>query len=452
MVSVGIGPRAGPREIEHLVRKTGASALVTQSEHQGQATAELVASLRRAGLPLRHHLTTAGEFEQEEPFAVNGQPVAEPDAQKALRPLESDALWLLNSTSGTTGLPKVVTHDQQRWFAFHEFAVETGALCESDVFMSVVPAPFGFGLWTSHFSPTLLGAPTVLLPRFDATAALQSVEEHGVTVLAAVSTQFIMMLDSPAFEHCDFSSLRALYTGGEAVPYARAREFEERTGACVLQFYGSNETGAVCGTALSDTPEKRLRTAGRPIPEMQLKLFDAAGADVTPSRRGQPGVKGPTLSRGYYADSDANAALLRPDGWMMLGDIVELDDEGYLRVVGRTDDFIIRGGKNISGPAVEEAVGAHPDVALSAAVSMPDPVFGERVCAFVVLREEATPLSLASLVDFLASAGVSKEIFPERLEVVPSLPQGSGGKVAKRALRETIRARLEAEAAVEPRG
>ena len=246
-----------------------------------------------------------------------------------------------------------------------------------------------------------------------------------------------MMVNSPALERHDLTSLRVVFTGGEAVPYERAASFEDRTGSRVLQFYGSNETGAVSRTTLRDSREKRLRTAGRVIPEMNVRLFDEDGNDVTASGRGRPGCRGPTLSGGYYGDEDANAELFREDGWMMLGDVVHIDDEGYLRVIGRTDDFIIRGGKNISGPGVEQEVSTHPAIAVAVAVSMPDEIYGERVCVFAELRPGAS-LDLEGLVSHLASRGVSKETWPERLVVVSELPRGSGGKVLKQQLREEI--------------
>ena len=451
-VAVGIGPRAGLREIEHLLRVTGASALVSQPTHQGEDMAQACADWRAAGLGLRRHVAVADELRAHAKLTIDGEAFAlrdegplDPD-----RATPPDALFLINSTSGTTGMPKCVTHDQARWYAFHRLAVERGRLDDRDVFMSVVPAPFGFGIWTSRVTPTLLGVPTVVLPRFDADLALDMIERHRVSVLAAVSTQFIMMLEAGERRPRDLGSLRVMFTGGEAVPFDRAAAFEEATGAVVLQFYGSNETGAVSGTSIDDSRDKRLRTAGRPIPEMNVRLFDEAGSDVTASGMGQPGCKGPTLSRGYYGEGEAvaaaNAELIRPDGWMMLGDRVTIDSDGYLSVVGRIDDFIIRGGKNISGPAVEEQVAAHPSVALAAAVAMPDPVFGERVCVFVELREEAAPLDLDALRTHLASIDASKETWPERLEIVDALPRGSGGKVAKQALRERIRETLAREA------
>src|SRR5581483_6609830 len=128
-----------------------------------------------------------------------------------------------------------------------------------------VPAPFGFGLWTAHFTPTILGVPCVLSTRFDARRTLELIERHRVTVLCAVSSQFLMMLSVPDAERYDLSSLRVMFTGGEAVPYEQAVAFERRTGATVLQFYGSNESGLATGTRLSDPAERRLRTAGRRV-------------------------------------------------------------------------------------------------------------------------------------------------------------------------------------------
>lgn len=450
LVAAGIGPRAGPSEIEHLLGLTGARALISRPHHQDLVMGDLFEDLKKRNQTLEYHLCVEDGLGNRATLELNGQPMPPREVGHApLEPMQSDELFLLNSTSGTTGMPKCVTHDQDRWFAFHELAVPRARLSESDVFMSVVPAPFGFGIWTSHITPTLLGAPCVVMPRFEAEEALALIEEHRVSVLAAVSTQFIMMLEAEGAQTRDLSSLRVLFTGGEAVPYARAAEFEERTGACVLQFYGSNETGAVSGTSLEDSRDARLRTAGRPIPEMNVRLFDEEGHDVTSQGQGRPGCRGPTLSKGYYGPGEeverANQELIRPDGWMMLGDRVVLDEEGYLRVVGRIDDFIIRGGKNISGPAVEERVAEHPSVALAAAVAMPDPIFGEKVCAYVELRPGETDLQLDDLIQDLMARGVSKETWPEKLVILDRIPRGSGGKVAKEALRQDIRQRLKEE-------
>jgi acyl-CoA synthetase len=332
-----------------------------------------------------------------------------------------------------------VVHDQLRWHAYHRHAVRSGDLNSKDVFLSAVPTPFGFGIWTAHVTPMLLGCPLVVVPKFSAETLLEMIGVHRVSVVAAVSTQFIMMLNSPAMATADLSSLRILYTGGEAVPYNRASEFEDRTGATVLQFYGSNETGAFSYTTLQDSRERRLTTAGRIMPEMQLRLYEGS-KDVTASGRGQPAGKGDVLSKGYYRNDEANRKLFTPDGWMLMEDIVTIDAEGYLTVVGRVGDFIIRGGKNVSAAAVEEAVTSHPAVGVAAAVAAPDPVFGERVMLFVETKDGQS-ISLPEVVRHLEAAQASKEIYPEYLVVLPELPRAPGGKVAKGVLREEAKKR-----------
>jgi acyl-CoA synthetase len=400
IVVVGIGPRAGAREVEHILDRTGAAALFT-------------------GLP------------------DTGDRVGAASALDPARAFGPDELWFLNSTSGTTGLPKVVMHQQSRWFAFHELAVRTGGLTTDDVFMSVLPSPFGFGLWTAHFTPAILGAPCVLLDRFTPEATLDAIDAFGVTVLAAVSTQFVMLLESAALDDHDLTSLRVLYTGGERVPADRAAAFEDRTGARVLQFYGSNETGALSATSLADDRRVRLETAGRVIPELHVRLFDpATGADVTAT--GGPGIaacRGAVNCLGYWDDDAADAELFTPDGWMRTGDLCTIAPDGVLTVVGRTSDVVIRGGKNISAAQVEAEVSTHPAVALCAAVAMPDPVFGERVCVYLEVRPGCDAPDLDALRAHLDARGVGKELWPEHVVVVDALPRASGGKLAKAELR-----------------
>jgi acyl-CoA synthetase len=434
---VGLGHRAGDEEIRHLLTVTRADALVTLAEHRGRPTTELVAMLRAAGCPLQHHVVVdhAGA-------AMNQHG---PRGDLAGRAYGPDDVFLINSTSGTTGMPKCVVHTENRWMYFHQLAVESGDMTGDDVFLSAIPAPFGFGIWTAHVTPAVLGAATVVQERFDADEVIRTVARERVTVLACVSTQFLLMLKSPLVEQHDLSSLRCMFTGGEAVPEARAARFEDVTGARVLQFYGSNETGVLSGTTMRDDRDHRLQTAGRLIVDMHVRLLDDAGNDIaTPDTPGHPVCKGPATCLGYLDDPRANEELFTADGWMRIGDLCTVDADGYLRVVGRTSDIIIRGGKNISAPAVEAEVAQHPDVALAAAVAMPDEVFGERVCVYVEL-EPGTALELDALVTFMRERGISPEWLPERLVVLGALPRASGGKVAKGELRADIRRRIEAD-------
>ena len=429
-VVVGIGARAGTREVAAILRSSRPKILIRDQERSGAAA--VVAD----ECPVST-LVLGGDA---------GAPQLEVDAEAKALGVDSrlgpDDVFLINSTSGTTGLPKCVVHTQNRWHYFHQKAVANGLLTSDDIFLPVIPMPFGFGIWTSHTTPIYLGATAVILDRFSARAACEAIARHKVTVLCCVSTQLTMLMAEPVCREHDLSSLRVVFAGGEALPYRPAAEFEELTGAKILQFYGSNETGMLSATTVDDSRRHRLRTAGRIVPEMAVRLFDG-DHDVTETGRGQPACRGPATSLGYLGGTDHDKLFTR-DGWMRMGDICEIDADGYLTVTGRTSDFILRGGKNISATQVEDAVTTHPAVAVAAAVAMPDAVFGEKVCLYAELADSQA-IDLPELVHHLLALGVSKELLPERLIVVDELPRSSGGKIAKGQLREDIRIRMEAD-------
>jgi acyl-CoA synthetase len=404
LVTVGLGPRAGDAEVTNVLRHTGAVALATRREHRGRAGAQIAA---RAGVA---HL----ELDR----------AAIPAGVSTMDGLGPDDLFFINSTSGTTGLPKCVGQTMNVRKYFGPLARAAAEFGPDEVVASVLPAPYGFGLWSAHVVPAMYGFPTVLTAEFDAAETLRLIERHRVTVLAAVTSQFVMLLNHPDIASTDLSSLRVMFTGGERVPYERAVEFERRTGCSVLQFYGSNEAGPISVTTIRDARERRLRTVGRPVAGTEVRLV---GPD------GQIAVRGPGCTAGYVDDPDGNGRLFH-DGWMLTGDLATVDGDGWLTIAGRAADFIIRGGHNISAPAAEAAVGTHPRVAQVAVVGVPDEILGERACAYVVTRD-AGPLGLGDLRDHLAAAGVSKQDWPEYLVVLPDLPLGPGGKVDKSALR-----------------
>ena len=428
-VVVGIGARAGTREVGAILRSSRPKLLISDQQRSDAAT-QVAADFPVPSLVLAHD----ADFPRLDVDAT-------PGAVRVECRLGPDDVFLINSTSGTTGLPKCVVHTQNRWYYFHQKAVANGELTSDDIFLPVIPTPFGFGLWTSHTTPIYLGATAVILKRFTPKATCEAIAQHKITVLCCVSTQLTMLMADRACRDYDLSSLRVVFTGGEALPYRPAAEFEELTGAKILQFYGSNETGLLSATTVYDSRERRLRTGGRIVPEMAVRLFDG-DQDVTATGRGQPACRGPATSLGYLGGTDHDQLFTR-DGWMRMGDICEIDADGYLSVTGRTSDFILRGGKNISAAQVEDAAMTHPAIAIAAAVAMPDPVFGEKVCLYAE-QTDSQRIDLPELVEFLLAQGVSKELLPERLIVVDELPRSSGEKIAKSRLREDIRARMEA--------
>ncbi|HXY63697.1 MAG TPA: class I adenylate-forming enzyme family protein [Mycobacterium sp.] len=431
-VVVGIGARAGTREVAAILRSSRPKLLISDQQRR-DAALQAATGLTEFAVPSLV-LTHDADFPR-----LNID--AKPRAVRAESELGPDDVFLINSTSGTTGLPKCVVHTQNRWYYFHQKAVANGQLTSDDIFLPIIPTPFGFGLWTSHTTPIYLGATAVILKRFTPKATCAAIARHKITVLCCVSTQLTMLMADRACRDYDLSSLRVVFTGGEALPYRPAVEFEELTGAKILQFYGSNETGLLSGTTVYDSRQRRLRTGGRIVPEMSVRLFDG-DQDVTATGRGQPACRGPATSLGYLGGAGHDRLFTR-DGWMRMGDICEIDAEGYLSVTGRASDFILRGGKNISAAQVEDAATTHPAIAISAAVAMPDPVFGEKVCLYAELADSQS-IDLPELVEYLLAQGVSKELLPERLIVVHELPRSSGAKIAKGRLREDIRARMEA--------
>ncbi|MDG3011325.1 acyl--CoA ligase [Rhodococcus sp. D2-41] len=432
VLAAAIGARSGVAELAHIAAASGATVLVTSRENRGTTATDLAAELCARGATVDHLIVIDADI-----LLVDGEPFEHKEVRHApQRIFTVDDVSLLNSTSGTTGRPKLVTQTQRRWTTFAAIACRNAEMGADEVVASFVPAPFGFGLWTAHFLPALLGRPALVMGRFDADGAITLMARHRATVLGAVSTQFRMMLHATGTPLTELTSLRVMFTGGEAVPRAEAQRFELITGAKVLQFYGSNETGAASATTVRDDDETRLTTGGHVIDEMHVRIFDGDREVTGPGiRRGQPAVNGPLGSQGYFGDDGANAELFTDDGWILLGDIVEVDESGRLRVVGRLADLIIRGGKNISAGEVEDHVREHPSVAMVAAVGVPDDVFGERLCVVVTLAAGAEPLTLDQLTGWLRGQGITREYFPEHLMVVDEMPMAPGGKIAKARVR-----------------
>ncbi len=436
VVAAATGARSGPAELAHVAQRSGATVLVTAPHMRGRAAGEIADDLRARGAGIAHVVAVS-------PGGVTVDGAAPGPPLPPARAFTVDDVSYLNATSGTTGLPKLVQHSHRRWAVFAATACRGAALGPGEVIASFVPAPYGFGMWTAHLLPALLGRPAVVLERFDAAAAARLLADHGVTLLGAVSTQFRMMLQACPDTLEGLTRLRVMYTGGEAVPRAEAERFERLTGAKVLQFYGSNEAGGVSATTVRDDDDTRLGTAGHALPEAHLRILDPATRREVGGpfpRRGQPAVRGPLTSPGYFGDPDADAELFTDDGAMLLGDVVELDADGRLRVVGRLADLIIRGGKNISAAEVEDLVREHPAVAMVAAVGVPDALFGERLCAAVTLVPGAGTLTLERLTGWLREQGATPEYLPERLLVLDAMPLAAGGKIAKARVRELAEA------------
>jgi non-ribosomal peptide synthetase component E (peptide arylation enzyme) len=350
-------------------------------------------------------------------------------------------------TSGTTEAPRMsLWSDNNLWFFMRQFR-DAVQLNEKDVAVGLCPANTGaIGYVFPVLGPLLTGASSVLLERWDAKAALDLLESARANLATAVPTQAMKMMQDDSLAGRDFSALRVFTNSGAAMPPHAARRMEQAFGCVGQVVYGATDGGSVAMSKIVDPPEKRFSTVGRLTDFCEMRFVDALNQDVPEGGVGEMLWRTPTKSFGYLNDPERNETAFDGDGWYRSGDLGRLDAEGYLSIVGRAKDLIIRGGQNISPNELEILISRHPAVAEVSVIGLPDPLYGERACACVVPLG-GQHLTLDSIIDFLAREGVAKFKFPEHLELFDDLPKSAGGKITKVALRVALARRLEGAAA-----
>ncbi|MEE9419130.1 MAG: fatty acid--CoA ligase family protein, partial [Desulfatiglandaceae bacterium] len=258
----------------------------------------------------------------------------------------------------------------------------------------------------------------------------------------------IRILKESDLDRYDLSSLRVVRTGAAAFDASLARETEERLNCKVLIAGGSMETFSFAQSGVDDPQEKRLRTLGKPFPGNEIKILDDNGQEVPMGETGQLSVSGAATSSGYYGDLDATLTAwgeFGKEGWFRTGDLARLDEQGYLILVGRKKEMIIRGGQNIYPGEIEDMLLSHPMVTQAVVVGIPDPIMGERACACVTLVA-GQELAFEEITSFLREKGLAAHKLPERLEVLEQFPQlVDGQKVDKISLTKRIVEKVEAE-------
>ncbi len=281
----------------------------------------------------------------------------------------------------------------------------------------------------------LMGDRLVVMPRFHPREALRLVEQERVTVLVAVPMAFQVMLGLPDFDRYDTSSLLICGTGAAPCPPHLAREIQRRFGCAVHIGFGATETaGGISATSIADSAARQAETVGRPMPGMEVKIVDDERRELPPGQVGELACRGDNLMLGYYRAPDATAAVLDEDGWYYTGDLAFLDEQGYLHIVGRKKDVIIRGGQNVYPAEIETYLVAHPRIREAAVVGVPSDVGGESVWAFVLL-EDGAEMSAQEVRDYCRAALEAYKI-PSRVCFVDDLPRSETGKPQKFKLRE----------------
>jgi mycobactin salicyl-AMP ligase len=340
---------------------------------------------------------------------------------------------LLLVSGGTTGLPKLIprTHDDYVYNA--TASAQVCGLTGDDVYLVALPAAHNFPL----ACPGLLGAMTVGATTVFTTdpspeSAFAVIARHGVTVTALVPALANLWAQATEWEPVTPTSLRLLQVGGAKLEASDARTIREKLTPGLQQVFGMAE-GLVCYTRLGDPPEVVEKTQGRPLSaDDELRIVDEAGGPVPAGAEGELLVRGPYTLNGYFrADSD-NARCFDPDGFYRSGDLVRQHSDGSLEVIGRVKDVIHRGGETIAAGDLEEHLRAHPAISSVAAVALPDPYLGEKICAAVVFVGH--PLTLTDVNAYLDQRGVAAHTRPDVLAQMPSLPTTAVGKIDKKAI------------------
>jgi long-chain acyl-CoA synthetase len=336
---------------------------------------------------------------------------------------------LILYTSGSTGRPKgaVFSHSALS-FANHSCAKPVMGLTPDDTVLVAVPLAHSLGLNGGLLAPLLTGASVALVERFTPEAVFAAIENFQVTVFPAVATIFRRLLNSPAFSVADFSSLRRAISGAAPCPWELALEWQEKTNTRILRGYGMTELFRPLSYR-ADDPRDIPNAVGRAVPDVEIRLVADAG--VNNDGIGELWIKSPAMMDGYL-DAPQETDEVISDGWFKTGDLAAISQDGYVEIVGRVRERILRGGYSVFPQEVEAILVSHPGVAEAAVLGIPDADLGEQVAAFVSLKSAAR----VSAEDLLAycKEHLASYKYPRHIKILPELPKGPTGKIAKAAL------------------
>jgi long-chain acyl-CoA synthetase len=343
-------------------------------------------------------------------------------------------LAVLMFTSGTAGAPRaaMLTHGNLQANLQQMQSQPGGALTASDVLLCVIPLHHIYGLnATLHFALSA-GASTLLVQRFDPVASAESIQRHGVTVVAGVPPMYDAWASLPpeAAPRDAFATVRLLASGASRLDPLVARQFAERFGKEIGEGYGLTEASPTVTAAAFPMP--RTGTIGLPLPGVEVRVVDTNGDDVVVGDPGEIWVRGPNVFSGYWNDKQATDTALDGSGWLHTGDVAVVDQSGHLTLVDRAKDLIIVSGFNVYPAEVEEALVAHPGIREAAVIGVPHPHTGETVSAFVV-PEPDRMLDEDEVIEF-CSTQLARYKCPSKVTVVTELPRQATGKLLRRNL------------------
>ncbi|MEP9352688.1 cyclohexanecarboxylate-CoA ligase [Xanthobacter sp. KR7-65] len=421
------------RELAFMLGLAESRVLVVPHRFRNVDHTAIAANVRGQLPALAHVFVVDGEGAAAFDTLLPDDVTAEERAALAAHRLSPDAVIELLYTSGTTGEPKGVSHTSNTMLANLVPFAERLGLGADDVIQMPSPMAHQLGFMYGLVLPAMLGATAVLQDIFVAETMARQITQEGATFTMGATPFLNDLSDYCLSTGTRTPTLRIFVSAGAPIPRPLVTKARQALGAAIISAWGMSENGAVTTARLDDPDEKVTGTDGCPLPGMEVRVVDPAGAVVPAGEQGFLQVRGCSNFVGYH--KRPGLAQVDQDGWFDTGDIARMDADGYIRIAGRSKDIIIRGGENIPVVEVENLLFKHPAVAAVAIVGYPDPRLGERACAFVIPKSGAS-FSLPEMVDYLKAQHMAVQYIPERLEVVAALPQTPSGKIQKFRLRE----------------
>ena len=448
-IQVNVNPAYRTNELEYALEQSGCRILITRTEYLTSKYREMVESVR----PKLSHLERVVYFDTPDwaQLIDGGKQIPDAELDERGRSLSHTDPINIQYTSGTTGFPKGATLSHRNILNDARLVGLACGYSETDRVCIPVPFYHCFGMVMGNLACSASGAAMVIpCPTFDPVAVLQAVQDEACTSLYGVPTMFIAELGCPDLTKFDLRSLRTGIMAGSPCPVeVMRRVVDEMNMSEVTIAYGMTETSPVSTqTSATDSLAHRVSTVGRALPHVEAKIVDPETGDVV--QRGQEGeycTRGFHVMLGYWDDPEKTAHAIDDEGWMHSGDLATMDEDGYVNIVGRLKDMIIRGGENIYPREIEEFLYTHPDVADAQVIGVPDERFGEVIMAWVQL-EGGADLSEDDLKAF-CKGKIAHFKIPQYIRFVSEFPMTVTGKVRKVEMRETSIADLGLESVAE---
>ncbi len=436
-ILVNINPAYRTHELSYVLKQAGISVLVSAPEFKTSDYRAMVGEVRGDCPDLREVLFLGDpEWERllETGRAGDRELLVRREAE-----LSADDPINIQYTSGTTGFPKGATLTHHNLLNNGFFVGEGCGYTEADRICIPVPYYHCFGMGMGNLAATSHGATMVIpAPGFDPALTLKAVQEERCTSLYGVPTMFIAELALPNFADYDLSSLRTGIMAGSPCPVEVMKRVVAEMGMEEVTIcYGMTETSPVSTqTGADDDLDRRTSTVGQVHPHLEVKVVDPETGLTMP--RGEPGefcTRGYSVMLGYWNEPEKTAEAIDPARWMHTGDLAVMDNDGYLNIVGRIKDMVIRGGENVYPREIEEFLYTHPDVVDAQVIGVPDERYGEELMAWVRLREGAEPLTAESLREFCQGKLAHYKI-PRYVKIVGEFPMTVTGKIRKVEMRQ----------------